>query len=138
MAVVGLKRVAEVGERGSVREDDLPVGADAREQRPVQLGAREGPAGQRHDAPSALGDIAEIEWLPERGFEAVDPRQRRIRERVAHREAVAGSFGCAASGLTVTRSQSPRGRAASRSSSSAWLSARYSPIAVAPSPPGCL
>src|SRR6266566_4735884 len=134
MAVVGLERVADVGEGGSVREDDLPVGADAREQRPVQLGAGEGPAGQGHDAPAALGDIPEIEWLPERRFEAVDLHQRRIREQVAHREALAGSFGCASSGVTVTRSQSARGRAASRPSSSASLSARYSTIAVAPSP----
>jgi len=81
MAVVGLKRVADVGERGSVREVDLPVGTDAREERPIQLGARECPAGQRDDAPAALGDIAEIERLAQGGFEAVDPRQGRIGER---------------------------------------------------------
>src|SRR5438132_3903904 len=106
MAVAGLERVADVGEGGSVREGDLPVGADAWEQRAVQLGAREGPAGQGHDAPVALCDIAEIEWRPARRFEAVDARQRRPREQVAHPEAIAGSLWFGSCSVKVTRSQS--------------------------------
>src|SRR6266550_3402090 len=133
MAVVGLERVADVAEGGSVREDDLPVGADAREQRPVQLGPGEGPAGQGHDPPAPLRDLAELQCFADGGFEAVDPGQGRVGKYGAHREAVAGSLGCASSGVTVTRSQSASGRAASRPPSSASLSARYSPIDVAPS-----
>src|SRR6266566_5109735 len=134
MALVGLECVADVAEGGSVREDDLPVGADAREQRPVQLGPGEGPAGQRHDPPAPFRDLAELQCFADGGFEAVDPRQGRIGKYGTHREAVAGSFGCDSSGVTVTRSQSASGSAASRSSSCAWLKARYSPIAVVPSP----
>src|SRR5262249_8542370 len=103
--------------------------------RPVQLGPGEGPTGQRHDPPAALSEVSEIERFADGGFEAVDPRQGRGGKPVVHREAVAGSFGCEASGVTVTRSQSAKGKALSRSSSSASLSARYSPIAVVPSPP---
>src|SRR6266850_4474278 len=134
MAIVVLERVADVGEGGSVREDDLPVGADAREQFPIQFGAVEATAGQRHDASAALSDVAEVERLTQGGFEAVDPAQGSIGKQGAHREAVTGSFGCASSGVTVTRSQSASGRPASRSSSCAWLKARYSPMAVFPSP----
>src|SRR6266550_5966734 len=134
MAVVGLERVADVAEGGAVGEDGLPVGADAREQRPVQLGPGEGPAGQGHDPPAPLRDLAELQCFADGGFEAVDPGQGRVGKYGAHREAVAGSLGCASSGVTVTRSQSASGRAASRPPSSASLSARYSPIAVVPSP----
>src|SRR6266540_6661716 len=134
IAVVGLERVADVAEGGAVGEDELPIGADTGEQFPVELGAAEGPAGQRHDPPAALGEVAEVERLAQGGFEAVGPRQGRVGQQGAHRAAVAGSFGCASSGVVVIRSQSARGRAASRPSSSAWLSAWYSPIAVVPSP----
>src|SRR6266446_3165526 len=134
IAVVGLERVADVAEGGAVGEDGLPVGARAREQLPVQLRPGEGPPGQRHDPPAPFRDLTELQSFADGGFEAVDPTQGRIGKRGAHREAVAGSFGCASSGVTVTRSQSARGRPASRSSSCAWLKARYSPIAVVPSP----
>ena len=70
---------------------------------------------------AALGEVSEIERFAHGGFEAVDPLQGRIGKRGAHREAVAGSFGCASSGVTVTRSQSARGSAARRPSSSASL-----------------
>src|SRR3989442_11705479 len=134
MAVVGLGCVADVAGGGSVGEADLPVGAGARKQPSVQLGPGEGPAGERHDPSAPLRDVAELQWFAHSGLEAVDPGQGRVGKHGAHRDAVAGSFGCDSSGVTVTRSQSARGRAASRPSSSAWLSARYSPIAVVPSP----
>src|SRR5207244_13113574 len=101
---------------------------------PVSLGAGDGAAGRRDDAPAALGEVAGVERFAQGGFEAVDPGQGRVGKPGAHRKAVAGSLGCASSGVTVTRSQSARGRAASRPSSAASLSARYSPIAVVPSP----
>jgi len=63
-AGVGLQRVAEIAERGAVGEDDLPVGARAREQLPVELGTGERAAGQRDDAPAATSRVAEIEWFP--------------------------------------------------------------------------
>src|SRR6266516_2231896 len=94
----------------------------------------EGPPGQRHDPPAPFRDLAELQCFADGGFETVDPAQGRIGKYGAHRDAVAGSFGCDSSGVTVTRSQSARGRPASRSSSCAWLKARYSPIAVVPSP----
>src|SRR4029077_3715847 len=72
---VGLERVADVAEGGAVWEDDLPIGARARKQLPVQLGAGEGPAGQGHDALAALGDVAEVERFADGCLEAVDPRQ---------------------------------------------------------------
>src|SRR5712691_8119650 len=134
IAVVGLECVADVAEGGAVGEDGLPIGAGAREQLPVQLRPGEGPAGQRHDPPAPFRDLAELQCFADGGFEAVDPRQGRIGKYGAHRDAVAGSLGCDSSGVTVTRSQSARGRPASRSSSCAWLKARYSPIAVVPSP----
>src|SRR5262249_37244918 len=111
-------------EGGSVREDDLPVGAGARKEPSVQLGPGEGPASQRHDPPAALGEVTEIERLAQGGLEVVDRAQRRIGKCGAHREAAAGSFAGASSGVTLTRSQSARGRAPRRSSSSVWLSAR--------------
>src|SRR2546421_11592916 len=43
--VVGLQRVADVGEGGPVRQDDLPVGAYARHQLPFQVRPLEGAAG---------------------------------------------------------------------------------------------
>jgi hypothetical protein len=73
IAVVGLQRVADVAEGGVVREDELPVGARAREQPSVQLGPGEGPTGQRDDEPAALGEVAEFQRLAQGGFEAVDP-----------------------------------------------------------------
>src|SRR5262249_9258776 len=139
IAVVRPERVTDVAEGGAVREDDLPIGARAREQLPVQLGAGEGPAGQRHDAPAALGEVAEVERFAQGGFEAVDPGQGRVGKPGAHREPAAGSLGCASSGVTATRSRAARGRAAGRTSSATWLPARYSPIAVVSSPAsGCL
>src|SRR5258705_5240196 len=132
--VVGLQRVADVREGGTVRQDDLPVGADARQELPFQVRPLEGAADLRDDSPAPLAHLAEIERFAKDSLEAVDQSQRRIRETVGHREASAGSFGCASSGVTVTRSQSAMGRAPSRPSSSASLSARYRPTAVDPSP----
>jgi hypothetical protein len=60
IAVVGLERVADVAEGGAVGEDELPVGARAREQLSVQLGPGEGPTGQRHDPPAPFRDLAEL------------------------------------------------------------------------------
>src|SRR5262249_33654035 len=69
-AAVGGERVGDVAEGGAVGEDGLPVGARAPKQLSPQLGPREGPAGQGHDSPAALGDGAELERLAQRGFEA--------------------------------------------------------------------
>ena len=114
-AVVGLERVADVAERGAVRQDDLPVGACARQQLPVELGPGERAAGQGHDAPVPLAHVAEIERFAERGLQAVDQGQPRIGKPVPHRASRArGSFGCGASGMTVTCIQSASGSAQSR------------------------
>src|SRR3989440_2282005 len=91
--VVGLQRVADVGEGGPVRQDDLPVGADARQQLPFHVSPLEGAADLRDDSPASLAHLAELERLAENSLEAVDQSQRRTRETVAHREASAGSFG---------------------------------------------
>src|SRR2546430_4127497 len=134
IALAGLERAADVAEGCSAGQDGLPAGARAREQLLVQLGPGEGPAGQRHDAPAAPGEVAGVGRFAQGGFEAADPGQGRAGKPGAHREAAAGSLGCASSGVTVTRSQPARGRAASRPTGAASLPARYSPIAVVPSP----
>src|SRR2546425_669478 len=48
--VVGLQRVADVGEGGPVRQDDLPVGAYARQQLAFQVRPLEGSAYLRDDS----------------------------------------------------------------------------------------
>jgi len=70
IAVVGPERVADVADGGAVGEDELPVGARARKQPSVELGPGEGPAGQGHDPPAALGEFAEI-IAPARATEGV-------------------------------------------------------------------
>src|SRR6266576_6297373 len=92
-------------------EDDLPVGAGAREQLAVQLRTGERPAGLRHDAPVTLCDVAEIQRFTDCGLQAVDPRQARLGKVItahcwllAAAETVAvgpGSGGWASSGVTV-------------------------------------
>src|SRR5256714_11400533 len=85
--VVGLQRVADVGEGGSVRQDDLPVGAYARQQLPFQVRSLECAAYLRDDSPASVAHLAEIERFAEDSLEAEDQSQRRIRGTVAHREA---------------------------------------------------
>jgi hypothetical protein len=68
----GLQRVADVAKRGAVRERDLPVGAGAGEELPVEVRPRERPTGQRDDAAVPLSDIAKIKGLAEPGLQAVD------------------------------------------------------------------
>src|SRR5258707_1302123 len=84
VAAIGLQRVTDVAQRGAVGQHDLPVRAGAGEQLPVQLGTRESPAAQRHDAPVALRNVAEIEWLAEAGLQAVDLAEARIRKLIGH------------------------------------------------------
>ena len=67
IAAVGLQRVADVAERRAVGQDDLPVGAGARDQLPVELRTGEGAAGQGHDAATAGGGLAEIERFGDGG-----------------------------------------------------------------------
>src|SRR5258707_1040761 len=69
---------------GRVGQQDLPGGAGAGGQLPVQLGTGECPAAQRHDAPVALRNVAEIEWLAEAGLQAVDLAEARIRKLIGH------------------------------------------------------
>jgi hypothetical protein len=109
-AIVSPERVADVTDGGAVRQDRLPVGAHAGQQLPVELRPRECAAGLRDDAPVSLADIAYVERLAYRGFQAVDVGQPRLR-KLAHRATGAGSFGCGASGVTVMRIQSWSGRA---------------------------
>jgi hypothetical protein len=72
ISLVGLQRVSNVAERRAVGQDDLPVGAGAREQRPMYLWTGKRPAGLRHDAPMALGRCAEIQRLAQGDFKVVD------------------------------------------------------------------
>ena len=72
VAAVRLQRVAQVGKRGAIRQQDLPVGAGPRQQRPVELGAGERSAGQGHNAPASLRGVAEIKWFSQSGLEAID------------------------------------------------------------------
>src|SRR5437763_15037473 len=84
IAAVGLQRVADVAEGGAVRQDRLPVGTGTREQLPVHLRTRECPTGQGHDAPVALGDVAEGQRLAEGGGQTVGPVRVRARRAVVH------------------------------------------------------
>ena len=94
-AVVGPQRVADVAKRRAIRQHYLPVGADTRQQRPVQLGPAERAAGQGDDAPVPLGHVAEIQRVAQGGFEAVDPLQGEDGAGCAHRrEPSPGSFAC--------------------------------------------
>jgi hypothetical protein len=76
IVVVGLQRVADVAERRAVPQDDLPVGAHARQQPPVELWAAEPAAGQRDDAPVPLAHVAQVERFAELRFQAVDQVSR--------------------------------------------------------------
>ena len=65
IAAVGLQRVSDIAECSAVGEDDLPVGAGAREQRPVNLGAGECPTvwGTMRRRPDALGAQPDQQYL---------------------------------------------------------------------------
>lgn len=81
---VGLERVADVAERGPVRQDDLPVGTRSRKELSADLRAGERPAGQRHDVPAASAGVAEIQRRANRGLQPVDLSQARLGELSAH------------------------------------------------------
>ena len=81
---VGSQGVADVAERRSIGQDDLPVSARARQQLAVDLWTGKCPTGQRHDAPVALRDLAEIKRLTEGGLQAIDQGQARLGKPVAH------------------------------------------------------
>src|ERR1700685_592648 len=80
VAAIGLQRVADVAQGGAVGQDYLPVGARARKQLAAEFRTGEGPAGQSDYSPVALGDVAELERLGNRGFQPVDLGQPRIGE----------------------------------------------------------
>lgn len=83
IAAICPQGVADVAERGAVRQDRLPVGASARDERPTDLRTDEGSAGQRHDAAVSLHDVAEIEQLSQSGVEAIDRGQAGV-EQLKH------------------------------------------------------
>jgi hypothetical protein len=83
ITAVSLQCVADIAECGAVAQDDLPVGARAGEQPPVELRTREGSAGQDHDAPVALGAVAEVEWLGEGGVQAVREGEAGVRKMIS-------------------------------------------------------
>src|SRR5262249_1487102 len=77
-------RVTDIPQRRAVRQHNLPIRAGTGEQLPVQLRTLESPAAQRHDAPVALGDVAELERLAEGGLKPVDLVEARIGKLMAH------------------------------------------------------
>jgi hypothetical protein len=78
LAAVGLQRGADIAEGGAVGEDDLPVGAGPGEQLATDSRASEGAGGQGHDAPVALGRVAELLRLAKGGLQPVDLGEARI------------------------------------------------------------
>ena len=75
----------------------------------MRFRAGEGPVCQGHDAPVALGGLAEVERLTKGGLQAVDQRQPRLGQPVSYNRFLlaadrrrAGSLGWRSSGVTVT------------------------------------
>ncbi|MEA2221681.1 MAG: hypothetical protein QOH83_57 [Solirubrobacteraceae bacterium] len=85
IAVGGLEGVADVAQRRSVGQDELPVGAGAGKQRPVELRPCERPARLGHDAPVPARHVAGVQRLAEAGLQAVDEAQARRRESAGAR-----------------------------------------------------
>ncbi len=85
--VVGLERVADVAECGAVRQDDLPVGADARQQLPVELRPLEGARDRGHDSTASPASSPRSSGSPSVGLQAEDTRQARIGSRFTIDEA---------------------------------------------------
>jgi hypothetical protein len=101
LPAVGPQRVADVAERGAVGQDDLPVGAGARHELPIELGTGEGAARERDDAAMAGDGLAEIERFGNRRRQPVHLGQLRLRKLIAHHRGRS---------LRVRRCSSCRGR----------------------------
>ena len=89
---VRLQRIAQIGKRGAVRQQDLPVGAAPGKSLPFSSGPVN-VRGQGHNAPASLRSVAEIEWFSEGGLKAIDGAEARGGKLEGVGRPFTGSFG---------------------------------------------
>src|ERR1700733_8309798 len=91
ITVIGLQCVADISERCTVWQDDLPIRTGPRNERTVEFGPGECASGQGDDSPSPLRHVPHIEGLDQACLQTEDLRQARFGKPIAHHALLLGA-----------------------------------------------